>query len=195
MPLRMVRLEQFQIAEQRLIAPRLARLPLERADLPFHLADDVDDAQEIRLRGLQLPQRLFLLGLVLRDTGGFFENGAAILGPRGKDHVDLPLLHDGVGGAPDARVHEKLVDVLEPAGRLVQQILAAAVAENAARDRDFPPVEPERLFALVKGHRDLSHPDRRAGVGAGENDVCHFTAAQGFGGLLAEHPADGVEDV
>ena len=38
-------------------------------------------------------------------------------------------------------------------------------------------------------------PDRRARVGAGENDVRHFAAAQRLGRLLAEHPADGVEHV
>ena len=30
---------------------------------------------------------------------------------------------------------------------------------------------------------------------AGKDDVLHFAAAQGLGRLLAEHPADAVEDV
>ena len=38
-------------------------------------------------------------------------------------------------------------------------------------------------------------PSAGAGVGAGEDDVRHLAAAQRLGRLLAEHPADGVEDV
>ena len=153
------------------------------------------EPQQVRLRRLQLPQRLLLLRLVFGDARRFLENRAPILRPRREDHVDLPLLHDRVGRAADARIHEELVDVLQPARRLVQQILRAAIAENAARDRHLMPVEPELLLAFGKGHRNLRHADRRARIGAGENHVRHFAAAQRLGRLLAEHPAHRVEHV
>ena len=57
------------------------------------------------------------------------------------------------------------------------------------------PVEPELLFALGEGHRDLGHAHRRARIRAGKNDIRHFAAAQRLGRLLAEHPAHGVEHV
>jgi hypothetical protein len=48
---------------------------------------------------------------------------------------------------------------------------------------------------IPDGQRDLGHAERLPGVGAVEDDVRHFAAAEGLGGLLAEHPADGVRDV
>ena len=57
----MMRVEHLQIRHQRLVAPRLAGLPLERADLAFHFLDDVAEAQQIRFRRLQFAQRFALL--------------------------------------------------------------------------------------------------------------------------------------
>ena len=182
-------------ATQRLVAARLAGLTLERADLALHLFDDVLQAHEIRLGRLELAQRLLLLRLEAGDAGGFLEDGAAILGLRREDRVDLALLHDRVGGAADARIHEKLLDIAQPAGGAIELILRAAIAEDPAGDGDLVPVEPELLLAIGEGHRDLGHAERRAGIGAGEDDVGHLAAAQRLGGLLAEDPADGVEDV
>ena len=195
LPLRRVRFQHLQIADQRLITPRLARLPLERTDLPLDLFHDVLEPQQICLRGLQLAQRLALLRLVFRDARRLLENRAPVLRSRRQDHVDLALLHDRIRRAPDARVHEKLLDVLQPARRFVQQILAPAVLENAARDRDLMPVQPELLLTFGKGHRNLRHPDARARIRAAENHVRHFAAPQRLGRLLAQHPPHGVEHV
>src|SRR6267378_3133238 len=104
--------EYLQIRMQRLISPRLAGLPLQRTNLALHFLNDVADAQQICFRRLQLAERFFLLRLVFRDSGRFFENAASIFGTRTQDQVDLALLHDGVGSAPDAGVSEQAVDVL-----------------------------------------------------------------------------------
>jgi hypothetical protein len=48
-----------QFLEARLVTARLARLPLERADLPLHFADDVGEADQIGLGVFELAQRLF----------------------------------------------------------------------------------------------------------------------------------------
>ena len=87
------------------------------------------------------------------------------------------------------------MNVLEPAGCLVEKIFALAVAIDAARDPDLVPIRPEFLFALRKCHRHLRHAQSRAAVGATENDVRHFPATQGFCGLLAEHPPDGIQHI
>jgi hypothetical protein len=188
-------LEHGEFREAGLVPPRLAGLALERADLAFDLANDVGEADEIGLGVLELAERLLFLALVFRDAGGFLEDGAAVLRARGKDEIDLALLHDGVGGAADAGVHEELVDVAQAAGRLVELVLAGAVAEDAARDGDLVVLDPEVLLAIAEGERDFGHAERGARVGAGEDDVLHFTAAERLGRLLAEDPADAVEDV
>ena len=43
--------------------------------------------------------------------------------------------------------------------------------------------------------RDFRHAGRFAVARAGEDDVFHLDAAQALGGLLAQHPGDGVGDV
>ena len=181
--------------EAGLIAARLARLALERADLPLHFADDVGEADEVGLGVLELAERLFFLALVLGDTGGLLENRAAVLGTRGENRVDLALLHDRVGGASDAGVHEHAVDVAQAAGGFVEFVFAGAVTEDAPGDGDFVVGGAEVLFAIAEGERDFGHAERGPRFGAGEDDVLHFAAAEGLGRLLAKDPADAVEDV
>ena len=85
--------------------------------------------------------------------------------------------------------------VLQPAERVVEAVLGAAVAEHAAGEGDFIVIDLQRLFAVGHGEGDLGHAHRLALVGAVENDVRHFVAAQGFGGSLTEHPSDGIDDI
>ena len=121
-------LELGQLIERGLVAAGLAGLALERADLPLHFADDVGEADEVGLGVLQLAQRFLFLALEFRDAGGFLENRTAIFRTRREDRVDLALLHDGVGAAADAGVHEHGLDVAQAAADLVELVLAGAVA-------------------------------------------------------------------
>ncbi len=135
------------------------------------------------------------LRLEFRDAGRFLENRAPVLRLRAEDQVDLPLLHDRVGAAADARIHEKIVDVAQPARSFVQQILGSAVAENTPRDADFVPFHAEFLFTFGEGHRHFCHAESLPGVSSGKNHVGHFASAQRLGRLLAKDPADRIEDV
>ena len=105
------------------------------------------------------------------------------------------MLHDRVGAAAHAGVHEELVDVAQTACGFVDEILALAVPINAAGYADFVPLGAEFLFALREGHGNLGHAKRRAAVRAAENDIRHLAAAQGFCRLLTKDPANGVEDI
>ena len=192
---RLVAVEDLKVGLQRLIAPRLAGLALQRADLALHLFDDVADAKQVRLGRLQLPHRLFLLAFVFRDAGRFFEHRAPVFRAGAEDQVDLALLHDRVGAAADAGIGEERLDIAQPADRLVEEILGVAVAKDAPGDAHLVPVDAELLLAVGEGQRDFGKADRLARIRAAENDVGHFAAAQRFGRLLAEHPADGIEDV
>ncbi len=133
--------------------------------------------------------------------GGFLENHPAVFRLVGKNLRDVALGQNAVARAPDARAHEKLLDVLEPARRAVQKILAVAVAENPARQRDLVVGDLDarraQIFAVhfAERERHFAHAHRLAAVRAVENHVRHFAAAQRLGRLLAEHPADGIGDV
>ena len=50
-------------------------------------------------------------------------------------------------------------------------------------------------LGIDQGERDLGHSGGLAVARAGEDDVLHADAAQALGGLLAQHPHDGVGDV
>ena len=196
-----LRLQVLQFLRKLLIATRLAGLALERADLPFHFPDEVRDAQKVLLGVFELAQRLFLLSLVLGDAGGFFEDHPAVFRLAGQDLGDVALRHDAVAGAPHPGAHEELLDVFQPARRFVDEILAATVPENPPRHGNlvishFDARRDQVLFIHPANcQRYLRHPQRFAPVRPVKNHVHHLAAAQGLGGLFAQHPTDGVRHI
>ena len=159
------------------------------------LGEDVGDAEEVCLGVFEFAEGVFFLAFELGDAGGFFEDGAAFLGLGGEDLIDLTLRHDGVGGAADAGVHEEVVEIAEAAEGAVEAVFGTAIAEDAAGDGDFVEIDFEGLLAIGHGECDFCHAEGFAFLGAVENDVCHFTAAECFGGSFSKNPANGVDDV
>ena len=176
-------------------AESLGSLTAERGNLTSYFADDVGDAREIGVDAAELIEGFAPLGLVARDAGGFFEEVAALGGISGKDLVDLALHHERVGHAADTGIHEQSLNVLQ-AGRLtVDEIVAGAFAVKATHDRDFGEGRTQFLFAISEDQLDFALRERLATVGACEDDVLHRRGAEGLGGLFAQDPADGVDDV
>jgi hypothetical protein len=60
----------------------------------------------------------------------------------------------------------------------VDRVLALPGSEQQAADRDLGVVDGQRTVAVVDGESDLGPAERRAGGGAGEDDVLHLAAAQ-----------------
>ena len=99
------------------------------------------------------------------------------------------------------------------AGHPVDEILALARAEEAARNGDFAvslgwsfgraSIHGMRFVGDVlavnlrvhQGHGDVGHAKRLAIAGAREDHVFHASAAQAFGGLLTQYPTDCIADV
>ena len=92
-------------------------------------------------------------------------------------------------------VGKKILDVAQPARRFVQQIFGIAVPVNSPGYPNIVPVDVQFRRAIGEGERYFGKAERFPAVGAVENHVGHFTAAQRFRGLLAEHPFDRVEQV
>jgi hypothetical protein len=113
-----------QLVAQPAVAPRLGRLPLQRAALLLDLEDDVVDAGEVLLRGFELELGRPAPRLVFRDPRRLLNQLPAIGRPRTEDHPDLALLDDRVGLGAQAGVHQQFVHVTEPAGLAVDEILA-----------------------------------------------------------------------
>ena len=188
-------IENPEIGENGLVAACFGRLALQGSDLALHFLDDVLNAHEVRLGVFELAEGLLFLRLELCDAGSLLEDRAAVFWAVAQNLIDLALLHDRVGAAAHAGVHEELVDIAQAAGGFDNKILALTISIHTASDADFVPLGAELLFALGEGHGDLGHSKRRATIRAAENDIRHLSAPQGFGRLLAEHPADGVEDI
>ena len=176
-------------------AQRLRRLPLQRAHAPRNFLDDVGDAGEVLVDEREFPERLLALRLVARDAGGFLEKRAAFRGIGGENLVDLPLHHERVGNAADARVHEQSLNVLEAAGFAVEKIVRGVFPRNAAHDGNLVERGAEFFFAVREDEFDFAEAERLALVRSRENDVVHRAAAQRLRALLSEHPANRVDDV
>ena len=75
--------------------------------------------------------------LVLRDAGRLFDQLPAIGRPRAENQPDLALLDDRVGLGAEARVHQQVVNVAQPADLTVDQVFALARPVQAPRDFDL----------------------------------------------------------
>src|SRR5205814_9057219 len=111
---------------------------------------------------------------------------------------DVALGHDAVARPAHARAHEQLLDVLQPAGRLVDEIFAAAIAEHPAGQSHLVIGHFDAgrmqvfLVDTADGEGNLGHSEGFSAIGAVKNHVRHLAATQGFGRLFAEYPTYSV---
>ncbi len=124
--------EPLDVVAKPLIAPSLAHLTRERAQLALDFEDDVVEPCEIPLGGVELGEGLALASLVLGDPGRLLEQETAVPRVVGEDVVHHRTLDHRVGVASHAGVEEEIADILEAARRLVQEVLGEAGAEDAA---------------------------------------------------------------
>ena len=170
-------------------------LPAERLEAAVELGRQVDQPGQVGLHRLELAERLLLALAVLEHARGLFDDRPPGLGARVQDLVELALADDDVHLAAETAVGEEVLDVEQAAGVAVDRVLALAGAEHQPADRHLGVVDRQRAVGVVDGERDLGPTQRRAGGGAGEDDVFHLAAAQRLRALLAHHPGERVDDV
>ena len=106
------------VAQRRLDAGRAAGhlgLAAQRLELAADLGEQVVEAGEVALAGVELAERLLLALAVLEDARGLLDEPAPVLRRRVQDLVELALADDDVHLAADAGVREQLLDVEQPA--------------------------------------------------------------------------------
>jgi hypothetical protein len=170
-------------------------LAAQRLELTAQFGGEVSQPGHVGGRGIQLAQRLFLALAVLEDPGGFLDERPAVLRTRFQDLRQPALADDDVHLPADTGVAEQLLDVEQPATVAVDLVLAGAVAEHPAGDGHLGVLDGQRVIGIVDGQGDLGAAQRRPRGRAGEDDVLHLAAAQGFDSLLAHHPGQSVDDV
>jgi len=144
---------------------------------------------------VQLAQRLLLALAVLEDAGGFLDESAARLRAGVQDVVELALADDDVHLAAETGVGQQLLHVEQPAVVAVDRVLALPGPEHQPANRHLGILDRQRAVGVVDGEGDLGAAKRRAGRGAGDDDVLLLAAAERLGALLAHDPGQGVHDV
>lgn len=156
---------QPRVAQFRLHPLRLAGdlgLLAQRFELAAQLGGEVAEAVEVALHVRELAQGLFLALAVLEDARGLFDEGAALLGLRFEDRRKLPLPDDDVHLAADTGVRQQFLHVHQAAAVAVDLVLARAVTEHPAGDRDLGVLDGQRAVGVVDGQGDLGAPERGA---------------------------------
>ena len=184
-----------ELLDQHLVPARRLGLALERLELTAHLAEQVLEAQQVRLGRVEAALGLLLALAVLQDAGGLFDDRATVLGAGVQHGVDLALADDHVLLATDAGVGQQLLQIEQAARRTVDRVLALTAAEQDAGEGDLVELERQQTRGVVEREADLGPPERRALLGAGEDDVVHLLRADRLRRLGAEHPRDRVDDV
>src|SRR5207245_1395950 len=113
------------------------RLTLERGHLPLELAQDVLHAEQVLARALHLPLRSYLAAAKARRAGRLLDEQAQLLRLGVDQLIHAPLLDAGIGLRADPGAEEELGDVLQAAGRAVDEVLGLAGPEVAPADQDL----------------------------------------------------------
>ena len=138
-----------------------------------------------------------LAALELAEPGRLLDEVAPVLGLRGQHGVDLSLRDDRVHRAAEADVREQLDEVGAAHRGLVDEVLALAAADEAARDRDLAEVDlvAEAAVLVVEDELDLAVVGRRSGRRAPEEHVVGLLGPELRRGQRAGGPDDRVGDV
>ena len=177
------------------VALGAAALAGQRADLGGHLADQIVQALQVDRRLLQAALGGAAPVAVQPDAGRFLEEFAPVVGTVGEQGVDHLALDHDAGVRTEPRAAQQIVNVPQPAGRAVEQVVALTRPRQAPGDHDLAEGNGEAAVGVVEMERDLGHVHGPAGRRTLEDDLFHLGAAQQAGPLFAEYPTHGVGDV
>jgi hypothetical protein len=138
-----------QLFHEPAVATRRVGLALQRGELAAHLTEQVVEAQEVALGGLEAALGALAPLAELQDAGRFLDDRAAILGARVQHRVELTLADDHVLLATDPGVGQQLLDVEQPARRAVDLVLGVARPEERAGDRDLAELDRQQAGRVV----------------------------------------------
>src|SRR5579884_84652 len=182
----------FEPAAVFLIALRLGRLELDAAQLLLHLVEDVAQPLQVLIDALQAADRLRFFGFEAADAGCFLEDRTALSGRSLEQYVYAALLDNAVSIGASTTTEKEILDILETADLIVDEVFTFAAAVDAAGDLYFLGVGGQAAAAVVEGHRHLGQAEAAAHGRAIEDDIGHVAATQALGALLAQHPAHRV---
>ena len=158
----------------------LRRLTLQAVHLPRDFFKNVVHACQVLFGALQAQLGQPLPVLEARNPRRFLDDGPPVVRLGAEQLADALLPDDGVALRSQARAHEDVLNIAQPAQLAVQQILALAGAEQAAGNHDLAFLRRALEFAAA----NLEH--HRLRTLAGGECLRRFGP---FGGLVVEHLA------
>jgi hypothetical protein len=132
------------------------------------------------------------------DSGGFFEQAAAVLRLGVDDRADHPLADQCCGLCASVGVGKQELNVTGPDIVAVDEIARPLFAFDAARDLDlFFVIELGRRAAVgvIEFELDFCQVAGRSFAGAAEDHVVHLAAAHPLGGRFAHHPTNSLDEI
>jgi hypothetical protein len=162
------------------------------------LADHVFEALEVGFSRLQAGFCFVLARMQAGNSGGFFQNAAAVFRLRIDDFADLPLTDEGRRARAGGSVCKEQLHVARADFAAVDAIGRTRLALDAAGDFEHVGiVELGRGLAVgvIDHDHDFGGIARRAVRGAREDHLIHVLRAHRLGGAFAHRPAQRLDDV
>src|SRR5262249_55432136 len=129
------------------------------------------------------------------DAGRLLDQRPALSGSGLDDGVDVVLGDDAVPGLGQARRPQQPRDVAEAHAGAVEAVLAVGAAGHPAADLDLGVLHLEAAGLVVEGDVHRGHAQLRPSRTPVVDHLLHAGAAQLTRVGLAQHPADGVDEV
>ncbi len=126
-------------------------LALELLQPRADLLDEEVDALQVLSRGREAVAGFVQAGAQEAHVRGFFEQPATLLGAHHQHLFDETLAHEGVAVLADLGAQEEVQHVAQTHLRLVDQVLALAVAVGAAADDDLGVIERQPAGLRCRG--------------------------------------------
>ena len=177
------------------MSPRRLRLLPERPELAPELRQHVLHAEQILVEAGELARGTLLAPAVLGDPRGLLDVLAALFGLGKQDLLQLALAHHGVQGAADAGLAQQLLNVEQADDLPVDPVLGFATAKDRPADLDLAHGHRDPARAVVDHDLDLGHAECRPRRRPGEDHVGHVPTPERARALLAQSPADRVDQV
>ena len=195
LPLHQVNFERTEGGPELVILFSSSCLSLQRTNRLLHLRHDVVHPDEILLHAFQLAVRRFPSVLILGDAGRLLEQATPFIGLVAENGLHHLQLDHRIRVGPHTGVHEQVQNILQPARHLIQEVLAFTGSVHAAAHGDLAVFGRQNPLGVLDDERRLGHAQGFPCLCAVEDDVFHFVAAQRAIPLLAQHPANGIDDI
>ncbi len=114
------------------------------------------------------PLRLLLFIAKFGNTGSLLEDIPALIALGAYDLRNAALSDDGVTVPAQTRIHEQLVDVLEPYILAVDLVFAFPAAKQPPGHADFPILRRQLPLFIVNGQGHRRKTDRLSSLSTGK---------------------------